>query len=375
VVRAPQHLLPHGVDMRVVVIGGLGNFGARICKRLVQESELGILATSRRPRSPVGPVRTATLDIDSPNFPAELKALAPDLVIHCAGPFQGQDYRVALASMACNANYLDLADGRDFVTGFVRAVGPAAEAAGRVAITGASTLPALSSAVVDSLKEPFKSMSAIDIAIAPGQHGPRGAATVAAVLGYAGRPFRWWQSGEWRTAYGWQELKHIQFSFSSRLAAACDVPDLELLPARFPGVETVTFRAALEVSLQHIGLWTIAAWRRMGLPLPVAKCGSGLDRVGTWLNRFGSDTGGMTVRIVGTNGAGERQCRTWELVAEANHGPEIPCMAAIVLANRFQRRDVFVPGAKVCMGLLKLSEFEPEFARWEISTQIKDSTL
>ena len=60
----------------------------------------------------------------APTFAAQLKALNPDLVIHCAGPFQGQDYRVALASMACDAHYIDIADGRDFVGRFVDAVGP-----------------------------------------------------------------------------------------------------------------------------------------------------------------------------------------------------------------------------------------------------------
>jgi len=39
-------------------------------------------------------------------------------VIHCAGPFQSQDYRVALAAMAAGAHYLDLADGRQFVARF-----------------------------------------------------------------------------------------------------------------------------------------------------------------------------------------------------------------------------------------------------------------
>jgi saccharopine dehydrogenase-like NADP-dependent oxidoreductase len=70
-----------------------------------------------------------------PEFATGLASLAPDLVIHCAGPVQGQDYRVAFASMACGANYIDIADGRDLVAGFVNAVGPAAEAAGRIAIT------------------------------------------------------------------------------------------------------------------------------------------------------------------------------------------------------------------------------------------------
>src|SRR6202167_1955969 len=123
--------------MHVVVIGGLGNFGARICRRLAKETGFEITATGRRPDTALESVKTAVLDTDSPTFAAHLKALGPDLVIHCAGPFQGQDYRVALASMACDAHYVDIADGRDFVSGFVGAVGSAAQAAGRFAITGA----------------------------------------------------------------------------------------------------------------------------------------------------------------------------------------------------------------------------------------------
>jgi saccharopine dehydrogenase-like NADP-dependent oxidoreductase len=241
--------------MRVIVIGGLGNFGSRICKRLAQEPRLEIIATGRRADSAWGSVKTAMLNTDSPTFAADLKSLAPDLVIHCAGPFQGQNYRVALASMACKAHYVDIADGREFVVGFTTAVGAAARVAGRFAITGASTLPALSSAVVDFLRAPLAEIDSIDVVIAPGQHAPRGAATIAAVLGYAGRSFLCWRNGEWRKVYGWQDLKRQRFSFGSRLSAACDVPDLELFPERYAGVRTVTFRASLEVSLQHYGLW------------------------------------------------------------------------------------------------------------------------
>jgi NAD(P)-dependent dehydrogenase (short-subunit alcohol dehydrogenase family) len=358
--------------MRVIVIGGFGNFGARICRRLMQETGFEIIATSRRPNTALESVETAALDMDSPTFAAQLKALGPDLVIHCAGPFQNQDYRVAMASMACNAHYIDIADGRDFVAGFVGAVGPSAEAAGRLAVTGASTLPALSSAVVDSLKQSKTVLSAIDIIIAPAQHTPRGAATVAAVLGYAGRSFPWWRDGAWHTAYGWQELQRVRFSFGSRLAAACDVPDLILSPGRYPGVQTVTFRAALEVSLQHYALWLIGACRRMGLPLPVARYGVILDRVGTWLNWLGSDTGGMRVTVVGVDDRGQGKCRSWELVAQHNHGPEIPCMASVIIAKKLHQGLGFTPGARVCVGILGLSDFEAEFARWNISTQVSE---
>src|ERR1700733_4961889 len=70
----------------------------------------------------------------------------------------------------------------------------------------------------------------------------------------------------------------------------------------------------------------------------------------------------------------QRSCQMWELVAASNHGPEIPCMAAVILANRLHRGEAFVPGARVCMGILELSEFAPEFARWAISTRISECT-
>lgn len=360
--------------MRVVVVGGLGNFGARICRRLALEPDIEVVATSRqraKARYPVC-VQAARLDIDAPDLTSKIRSLAPDLVIHCAGPFQGQNYRVALASLACGAHYADLADGRGFVTGFLTAIGPAAEAAKRVAITGASTLPALSSAVVDSLNASFAQLSAIELVIAPGQRAQRGGATVAGVLGYAGESFTWWERGEWRTVYGWQQLERQRFSFGNRLSAACDVPDLDLLPARYAGVQTVTFRAALEVSLQHYGLWMIGACRRMGLPMHVHRWGASLDRIGTWLNGLGSQTGGMSVRVTGRTHEGRTLSRTWELVAESNHGPEIPCMAAVILATQLARGDPFPAGARVCMGMLGIPNFEAEFARWNISTRVMD---
>jgi hypothetical protein len=351
--------------MRVVVIGAMGNFGARICRRLAHEPGMTVIGTGRRTTPP--------LDIADPEFAVALKSLASDLVIHCAGPFQSQDYRVALAAVGCGANYVDIADGREFVAGFAAAVGPSAQAAGCIAVTGASTLPALSSAVVDYLKQGVAALHEIEIAIAPGQRAPRGVATMTAVLSYAGRPFRWREHGSWRTVHGWQELKRMRFSFGSRLAAACDVPDLAVLPERYPDARTVTFRAALEVSAQHYFLWAIGACRRMGLPIPVGRWAPWLNRAAGGFDRFGSETGGMTVRVGGTDAQGLRLCRIWQLVAEHNSGPEIPGMAAVLLARKLGRGEPLPSGARVAVGILALADFEAEFARYGIATTAKDA--
>ena len=351
--------------MRVAVIGGSGNFGARICKALAEDRAIDVLACGRSAGT--------HLDIASPRFPEELRSLSPDLVVHCAGPFQGQDYRVALAALAAGAHYIDLADGRAFVCTFAQATGAAARNAGRLAVSGASTLPALSSAVVDSLAGRCSEIEQIHVVIAPAQRAPRGRATMAGVLGYAGQPFRWWSNGAWREVHGWQELRRVRIDgVGTRWAAACDVPDLELLPARYPGVQTVQFRAALEVGLQHFALWTAAAMRRAGLPLALDRWAGPLDRAAAFLDRLGSERGGMAVTVTGTKPDGSRACIEWRVVADSNHGPEIPCMAAILLARKLAHGELMEQGAHPCMGFLTLADFAPEFARWAMRTTLEE---
>jgi Saccharopine dehydrogenase NADP binding domain len=359
--------------MRVVVIGGSGNFGARICRRLAGEPGLEIIATGRRAADREhSAIARAVLDLNATDSAQTLAALRPDVVIHCAGPFQGQDYRVAATALSCGAHYIDLGDGREFVAQFASDVHVAALRAGRIAVTGASTLPALSSAVVDHLSRRIPHVEDIDTVIAPGQRAPRGIATMAAVLGYAGRGFKRLEGGAWCTVYGWQDLRRIEFPFGTRVAAACDVPDLTLFPERYPGLRTAVFRAALEVPLQQYGLWCMAGLRRLGLPLAAERWAAPLNRAAGWFDRFGSDRGGMSVRVSGRDESGRLGSATWQLVAGSNHGPEIPCMAAILLTTKLAAGESFPAGARTCMGMLTLADFESEFARWDIRTSIED---
>jgi hypothetical protein len=351
--------------MRVVVLGGSGNFGARICRALKQDPGIEVI--------PAGRSATARLDIHAPGFEQDLSTLRPGLVIHCAGPFQGQDYRVPRAALASGAHYLDLADGREFVARFRERNDAAAISADRIALSGASTLPALSTAVIDELRPRFAQMEEIRIAIAPGQRAPRGAATIAGVFSYAGKSFKFMRDGAWTDAWGWQDLRRARIEgIGARWAAACDVPDLELLPARYPGVRTVEFHAALELGVQHFALWTAAGLRRAGLPLPLEHWAAPLDKLASWLDAFGSERGGMLVSVTGTDLQGGRKRLEWHLVAVDSHGPEIPCMAAILLTRKIARNELAQRGAHACMGFLALEEFEPEFARWGIRTAVEE---
>ena len=359
--------------MRVVVLGGTGNFGARIVRTLREEQGAEVLAAGRSvSRDSSGSSQTVALDVTHAGFPAALRALSPQIVIHCVGPFQGQHYKVAQAALAAGANYLDLADGRDFVAGFSAANDDYARSCGRTAITGASTLPALSSAVVDYLGASFASLDSIEIAIAPGQGAPRGVATLQAVFSYLGRPVRVRENGRWEMRTGWMDLRRVPLASGSRWGALCDVPDLELFPRRYPSVRTVRFHAALEFAIQHAALWLLAGLTRLGVPVPMQRYAKSLHHAAGWFDRFAGPWGGMRVSATGRCADGTQVRKTWQLRAPAADGPEIPCMAAILLAQRMLRGEPFAPGAYPCMGFLALDAFVPGFARWKMQTSLSE---
>ena len=90
------------------------------------------------------------------------------------------------------------------------------------------------------------------------------------------------------------------------------------------------------------------------------------------LDWLGSALGGMVVRVAGVDAQGHAVQRSWHIAADHDHGPEIPCMAAILLARRLAAGEVFEPGARTCIGALRLEEFAPEFARWGMQTDVME---
>jgi len=357
------------------VLGGYGNFGARICRALAGDAAIELVIAGRDARRAQAladalAAEALCLDITQADLAALLRAQRIELVIHTAGPFQGLDYGVAEAAADAAAHYIDLADGRRFVCDFP-ALNMDFRTVGRLGVSGASTVPALSSAVVEALCEGWRRIDSIDICIAPAQTAPRGVATLAGVLSYCGAPIQVWQDGRWQAQPGWADPQQVTFKrLQPRLGALCDIPDLELFPARYAGLRAMTFRAALEVGLAQRGLALLAALRRIGLlrrPQALARL---LNASARLLDPFGSRLGGMVVRAqgLGPNGASARH--SWHIAADHDHGPEIPCMAAILLARRLARGEIFEPGARPCMGLVRLEEFAPEFARWGMQTDV-----
>ena len=295
-----------------------------------------------------------TNDID---LAQRLKQLRVDTVIHTAGPFQGQNYAVASAAIDAGCNYIDLADGRQFVAG-ISALDAAARARGVTVISGASSVPALSSAVIDRYIPQLQRLDSIRMGISSSARAP-GLATVKSVFGYCGQPFRRYEAGSWVTTHGWLDLHRYPFPapLGARWVGSCDVPDLDLFPQRYPTVQTVTFHAGFASDVGHLAVWCLAGlvkakWVKSALP-----CASLLNQVSRWIEPIVSHRSGMFVCLEGVGHDGNPKSIRWHLLASHNHGPHIPCGASIALAEKLSRSESLPRGAMPCMGLLTVEEY------------------
>ena len=360
----------------VLVLGGYGGFGGRVSIQLARRGFAVAVAGRDAAKAkafcaghPGLPLRPVALD----------RAAAPGgekpwLLVDAAGPFQGLDHCVAEACIAAGCHYFDLADARDFVRGIGR-LDEAAKAAGVTLISGASSLPALSTAVCDRLASGLDSISAIDIALSASNRASGGASTTRAILSYVGKPVRLWRGGAWRHGFGWQEIGKVSFSAAgkrvlSRRVALCEVPDLSLLPDRYPGRPAVRFRAGTEIELQNLILWLLSWPVRWG----IVRSLSGLTRPGIWLQRalgrIGGDRSAMQVVVKGW--AGDRPVqRRWTLLAERGDGPWIPALAVPLLAERL--RNGLPTGARSAAGALPLEAFEAAFSGFALTTSVGES--
>ena len=360
-------------SFRVLVIGGYGFFGRRLVERLARQPGLHVIVAGRsaeqgqalvqalRP-SDASEISCAALDVHDAGLAHELKALRPDVVVHTCGPFQGQRYHVAEACIAVGAHYIDLADGREFVAGIGCLQMPAL-AAGLAVISGASSVPALSSTVADHLAQGFTQLEAIDIGISPGNRTDRGLSTVKAILSYCGKPLP--VSGP-APIHGWSgSRRHVYPApVGSRLLSPCDVPDLVLLPGRYAGNPSVRFGAGLELSLLHRGMNAMAMLTRCGVVPDWSVHAGALTRAADWFKTLGSDAGAMHVSVTGKTASGVTSgmttTRTWHLVATNGDGPYVPTLAAAALVRRLRQGDGSLVSAQACVGLLSLDDFAAE---------------
>ncbi len=362
---------------RIMIIGASGVFGSRLATLLNHEPNIMlVLAARSKPKLQQLldrlDARHSFAIIDRDQISSEdLQNI--DLVIDAAGPFHKGHDMVIQASISAGCDYIDLADGREFIAN-IGQYDDAAQEAGVAVISGASSIPALSHAVIDKLCHSWRAIDDIYVGIFPGNRAPRGLSVVQSILSYAGRPVRVFKNGHWQHLTGWAGLHRRNIPFAGkRWASICDTPEQDLLVEAYSPAGSAEFYAGMELSILHLGLYILSLPVRWGLLNTLQPASKAL----LWMSRqfllFGSDIGAMDVEIKGHNASGQSRTSRWVLRADANHGPNVPIFAAAILARRLAKGIVLPKGARPCHGLIKLEEFEADFAQFGIKTVMQEN--
>lgn len=368
----------------IIILGGYGNFGKRIAEVLSKDRTLKIIIAGRsihlakelvsnlEKENPKAKITALELDWRKEDFAEKLKGSQSKILIHVAGPFQKQDYFVAKTCISLGIHYIDLSDAREFVVNITE-LDEAAKAKELCVISGASSVPGLSSAVVDAYVGRFGALREIDFGISPGNKVERGHATIAAILEYVGKPFYRLENNQWKTVFGWQNC-HKQYygdNVGMRWHANVDIPDLELFPRRYPTVKTVVFHAGLEISLLHWIMWKMSWLSRYNIVKNWSSYSQFITKISKWFDNLGSDLSGMYVHLSGSNLEYQPLDIYWILVAEQGEGPYIPIIPSVILVNKIL--NGLVPfGAQPCLGLFTLEEFNDVVAQWKIYSIVEE---
>jgi hypothetical protein len=274
------------------------------------------------------------------------------LVVNAAGPFQATDYSIPQTCIEQGCHYIDLGDGREYVAGVAQLHQRAIDQ-GVFVCVGASTTPAITSAVVARLAPSFSHIRSIKIALTAGNKNQAGVSTIASILAYVGSPVQVWQDGQWRRKTGWGLGEFIDFPkpVGRRRVQLCDVPDLQLFPHLFHA-DRVVFKAGVELTVLNYALGVLAQLRRLRPSLNLPALAGPLVSLSNLFKSLGTYRGCFAVWVRGDNG----QEKALALVAPQN-GLRVPTAPAVLLARKVLAGGVSSTGAYPCIGFLSLAEF------------------
>lgn len=360
---------------RILIVGGYGNFGQFIATRLAKEPDISLIIAGRsrekaKDFSKKINADFAVIDIEK-NFDDTLQSIRPDILIHTSGPFQGQGYHVAETCIRHKCHYIDLSDGREFVSQ-IKSLDQSAKDSGVLVVSGASSVPCLTAAILDRHLPDFEKIESIDYGIATAQRTNPGLATTAAILGYTGKPYTTLQNNKLSTIYGWQNLTIRKYpELGYRFLSNCDVPDLELFPARYKNLKNIRFRAGLEVPFLHMGLWALSWLVRIGILKSLTPFAESFYKAGPAFNLFGTNRSAFHMEMSGIGHDGESKKKTFYIMTGSGHGPNIPCIPSIVLAQKLARGEITQTGATPCLDLITLDEYLEALSEYDIKWRIE----
>ena len=372
---------------RILIVGGYGVFGGRIVELLAGEQQLELVVAGRSLAqaqafcarlNAQAALRSERFD-RAGDVTAQIRTLAPDIVVDASGPFQayGDDlYRLVQAAVTLGVNYLDLADGSGFVGGITQFDAVAKEK-GVFVLSGVSSFPVLTAAVCRQLAKGLARVDTITGGIAPSPYAGVGLNVIRAIASYAGKPLRLVRTGRPATGYGLTETMRAtigppgRLPLRSTLFSLVDVPDLTVLPQQWPEVSSVWMGAGPVPEVLHRALIALAWSVRLRLLPSLTFLAPLFFRVINTI-RWGEHRGGMFVALDGASADGTAVSRSWHLLAEGDDGPLIPSMAVEAIVRKCLSGAPPPSGARSAVADLELCDYDALFARRAISHGFRD---
>ncbi len=343
----------------VTVLGGYGIFGRRVAEGLQKGTEVAVRIAGRNKVTGQRLAQRTGVEFrgcDVQDRSSLIQAIEGSaVVVHAAGPFQRGDYAVAQECIRMGVHYIDMADARNFVTG-VGSLDVQAKENNVFVTSGASSVPAISYAMVEALKPEFELIERIKIALSPGNQNPRGASTISAILSYVGRPIPVWENGVWKECMGWGDPCWLEFPLpvGRRRVHDCDVPDLQLFPKKWKA-QTVHFQAGVELNILNYTLSGLATLVRKFSWQNLPHYGRFFGRISRLLFFLGSKNGSLAVWVDGKGPGGEPITRKLGIVTD-DDGPATPSSPSVILTKKILEKGPPCVGAFPCMGFVNLAE-------------------
>lgn len=418
-----------------MIIGGYGTFGSRLVELLKRDSRVEIIVAGRDATKADQVARKATFDFPPPPPPPStspypyakissttfdrswsglakhLKVYSPNLVVDASGPFQsyGDDkYALPRACAEVGIDYLDLADDSAFVNG-IDVLNDRALEAGKFVISGLSTFPALSGAVLSEMEKKIGEVATVEGGVAPSPYVSMGESVIGAILSYAGKKIRISNEKKKEVKEGGQEVQvkeeegkavmevkeeekeigvgmvstrrfHIAVPgsppFPSLSYALVDVPDNRLLFKRYPNLESVWIGAGTRPQALLSSLQKASRLVSSGV-LPSLKPFTTIIRLAQNTLKWGEHRGGFYLSA--TDRTGERAV-SYHLDAPGDSGPMVPAIAAAAFIDSYltqidnggysknSKKSMIRPGARPADREVPLAAFEKYFDQFDIKT-------
>jgi hypothetical protein len=374
--------------MKILILGGYGTFGGRLAHLLAEDERLSLFLAGRSIQKakkfcqdlPSGAQKVPVFFDRNANVEAQIREIHPSIVVDAMGPFQayGDDpYRVVKACIANEVDYMDLADGSDFVKE-IRQFDQEAKAKHIYILSGVSSFPVLSAAVVRKLSHDMTCVNTIKAGIAPSPYAGVGLNVIRAIASYAGKPLSLIRDGKPATSYALTETMRYticppgHLPLNNTLFSLVDVPDLKVLPELWPELDAIWLGAGPVPEILHrmlMGLSWLVRFRILPSLLPFAS----LFHFVINILRWGEHRGGMFVSVEGTNQGGRRIERSWHLLAESGDGPFIPSMAVQALILHCLAGKKPPPGARPATRELEVADYDAIFKSRTIYTGQRES--